>query len=502
MFFIFEMANNHMGSVEHGKRIIDEFSSLAKKYKINAGVKLQFRQLDTFIHDDFKESDLKYVKRFNETRLSEEQFKALVRHIKESGLESVATPFDNESIQMLEDLDIDVIKIASCSIDDWPLLEEVSKINKKIIISTAGADLDVLHKVYRMFSNRKRDFSFLHCVAEYPTPASHANLQRIGFLMNEFCDIDIGFSTHESPHEKSLVPYTVAMGCKVVEKHVAIETERWGINAYSCTPQQMELIFKDLSTLNLSTYGSATDSKKAGKWGIRWGENEKKALAALKRGVYVNRDLETGHVIEKNDLYYSMPVLEGQCNASHFYDIVGSTVRNTHIAKDNALMHDNVALVSDERVVNDIKLKVIEMLDSANIKITDDDDVQLSAHYGLKNFLKTGCVIINKINREYCKKLIIQLPDQEHPSHHHVKKEEAFELLYGDCRLNMNGTDIQLQVGKPIIINRGTAHSFSTKGGCIVEEISTTHYLNDSRYQDPTISKLDLSDRKININLL
>ena len=59
MFYIFEMANNHMGSVEHGKRIIDEFSTNAKHYGMNAAMKLQFRQLDTFIHKDFLDSDLK-----------------------------------------------------------------------------------------------------------------------------------------------------------------------------------------------------------------------------------------------------------------------------------------------------------------------------------------------------------------------------------------------------------------------------------------------------------
>ena len=61
MFYIFEMANNHMGSVDHGKRIIDEFAALTDKYELNAAVKLQFRQLDTFIHKDYLDSDLKHV---------------------------------------------------------------------------------------------------------------------------------------------------------------------------------------------------------------------------------------------------------------------------------------------------------------------------------------------------------------------------------------------------------------------------------------------------------
>ena len=73
MFYVFEMANNHQGQVSHAKKIIDQFSILAKKYDLQAAIKLQFRQLDSFIHEDFKNSNLKFVKRFNETKLSKEQ---------------------------------------------------------------------------------------------------------------------------------------------------------------------------------------------------------------------------------------------------------------------------------------------------------------------------------------------------------------------------------------------------------------------------------------------
>ena len=139
MLYIFEMANNHQGSVSHAKKIIDDFADLAKRYNLNAGVKLQFRNLDTFIHNKFKDSDLKYVKRFNDTKLSKEQFGEIVNYIKSKGLLSVSTPFDNESLPLFDDLGVEVLKIASCSVDDWPLLEEVSNINRKIIISTGGA---------------------------------------------------------------------------------------------------------------------------------------------------------------------------------------------------------------------------------------------------------------------------------------------------------------------------------------------------------------------------
>jgi len=97
MLYVFEMANNHQGSVEHAKRIIDEFSSVARDCRVNAAIKLQFRQLDSFIHKDYKSSDLKFVKRFNSTRLTKKQFGEIIQHIRSKGLIPMATPFDNQS---------------------------------------------------------------------------------------------------------------------------------------------------------------------------------------------------------------------------------------------------------------------------------------------------------------------------------------------------------------------------------------------------------------------
>ena len=100
------MANNHMGDLEHGKRIVESFAEIVQKYKVNAAVKLQFRQLDTFIHKDFVNSDLKQVKRFKETRLSKHEFQELVDCVKNHDLKTCSTAFDNESISWLEDLDV------------------------------------------------------------------------------------------------------------------------------------------------------------------------------------------------------------------------------------------------------------------------------------------------------------------------------------------------------------------------------------------------------------
>ena len=147
MFYIFEMANNHQKSVDHAKKIIDDFCRLKEKHVIDCGIKMQFRNLQTFIHKDFYNSDLHYVKRFKDTELSKEEFSEIIDYIHSKKIVSVATPFDNDSIKTFQDLNVQVLKIASCSNDDWPLLEQVAKLNNKIIISTGGATIKHLKKV-------------------------------------------------------------------------------------------------------------------------------------------------------------------------------------------------------------------------------------------------------------------------------------------------------------------------------------------------------------------
>jgi N-acetylneuraminate synthase len=135
------------------------------------------------------------------------------------------------------------------------------------------------------------------------------------------------------------------------------------------------------------------------------------------------------------------------------------------------------------------------------VPIFGNEKVEISCHYGIENFFQYGALIIDKVNREYCKKLIIMFPNQQHPTHRHIKKEEAFELLSGDCKLVLNGKEINLKKGKPVLIPREVKHSFSTNNGCIVEEISTTHYVGDSIYDDFVINSLKTSERKVKISL-
>jgi N-acetylneuraminate synthase len=136
------------------------------------------------------------------------------------------------------------------------------------------------------------------------------------------------------------------------------------------------------------------------------------------------------------------------------------------------------------------------MLYEAGIALGNEFEVELSHHYGMQHFRQFGAIIINIINREYCKKLIIVLPRQNHPVHAHKVKEETFQLLYGDLKVNIEGKDRYMVPGDIQTVLRGEKHSFTSSKGAIFEEVSTTHVRNDSYYDDEKIRGLDPIERK------
>ncbi len=130
-----------------------------------------------------------------------------------------------------------------------------------------------------------------------------------------------------------------------------------------------------------------------------------------------------------------------------------------------------------------------KFLEEAKIALPGKLEVEISHHYGIDNFYKSGAIIINCINREYCKKIIVLFPGQNHPSHFHKQKEETFQILHGDLLISLRGEEKEYKPGGIVLVQREAKHSFGTKNGAILEEISTTHFKNDSFYDDNEITE-------------
>lgn len=486
--FIFEMANSHQGSVEHGKDIIHEMGKIARKYNIKAAVKLQYRNLDTFIHPDYKgRKDVNHIPRFESTRLTYDQFTELVEAIRSEGMIAMSTPFDEAGVDWCMDQGLDIIKVASCSSLDWPLLEKIAATHKPVIISVGGKTISDIDKLYNYFTHKRCDFAFMHCIAEYPAPIERLQLDFIDKLRRRYPDNVIGYSGHEDPDDNVIPMMAIAKGAKILERHVGLPTETISLNAYSMNPDQADKWVK-----------SALEAKeicKMKKETERYiSQAEIDSLNSLMRGVYLKHDVKKGDVLNKEDVFFAMPNHDKQMTSGEFFEgVVASKDYKT-----NEELHETKP-VTDTNLARSVIHDVKGMLYEANIYLGDTFEAELSHHYGMKHFRQFGAVIISIVNREYCKKLIAVLPGQQHPDHMHKVKEETFQLLYGDLEVVVDGEEREMKPGDIQTVLRGQMHSFSSRTGAVFEEISTTHVKNDSYYEDPVIAKKDLMERKTKV---
>ena len=215
--FVLEMANNHMGDLAHGLEVIRKFGIVCKAFpEFNFAFKLQYRNLDTFIHPALKgNTDIKYIKRFEETKLNRTDFDLLVSEMRANGFLTMATPFDEDSIGVIVDQKLDIVKVASCSFNDWPLLERIVETNLPIIASTAGATIEDIDRVVSFFQHRKKSFAIMHCVGEYPTADEKLHASQIDFLKKRYPEVKIGFSTHENPDNNDVIKIAIAKGAEL-----------------------------------------------------------------------------------------------------------------------------------------------------------------------------------------------------------------------------------------------------------------------------------------------
>lgn len=486
---IYEMANNHMGDLQHGLKIINQLKQVSKPFDFEFAVKFQFRNLDTFIHPNYKGSDLKFVKRFEETVLSEEDWKKLINETRRHNFKCITTPFDEQSIPKAINLDIDILKIASCSMSDWPLIEELAKTNKEIIFSTAGATLSDIDDMVSFFKNRDKTITLMHCVGKYPTPDNELQIGQIEFYKKRYSDINIGYSTHEDPNNFIAAGLALSMGATTFEKHVAIKTEKYGVNDYSATPDQLKNWLK--SILDSYSMMGMKDQR------ANVPADEISSLKGLQRGMFLNKNIKKGHKIILEDLNLFIPVEDKGFTANDFSKY-SEFKANKDINKNEAINKDNVTFTNLRNNILNIVEKIKTVVKENNIIIPNGQIMEISHHYGVENFYKFGLVMFTIVNEEYCKKLLILLPNQKHPAQYHKIKRETFHVIHGDVNLSLDGVESILKTGDVITIDPGVVHIFSSKNGCIIEEISSNHKANDSFYVDDKITKN--SNRKTLVN--
>lgn len=474
---IFEMANNHQGKLEHGLRIVKELNNAWNDVCKNSGlrkmIKFQYRNLDTFIHPRYRDYEKnKHIKRFIETRLTDKEFKELAGYARSLGFITGASVFDEASLCKINENKIDFIKIASCSSADWPLLEEVARLKKPVISSLAGREIKEVDNIVSFFVHRNINFALMHCVGLYPVDKDKLSLSRIDFLRNRYPFVPIGYSGHEEPENLDAVKVAISKGAQVLERHVGVKTKSVKLNKYSLNPIQVRSWLKVI----------VETRRMCGSFDYKPSKNEIESLNSLRRGVYVKKGIKKGDKILKDNVFFAMPYFQKKMHSGEFKlgVIADRDYRNlSPIRPFRQIGLANIIYTA----IHEAK----SLLYEARIFLRGDFKVELSHHYGIDKFRDIGALIINVINREYCKKLLVMVAKQRHPSHCHKVKEESFQVLHGDLTLDIEGKKKHLKAGDIITIERGKWHNFYTKRGVVFEEISTTHMKDDSFYDDERI---------------
>lgn len=488
--FVMEMANNHQGEVDHGLRIISSVAQLARKHGIRAGVKFQFRSLDRFVHPKHRAATTnKHIPRFLSTELKRGQFQELYAGVRREGLLAICTPFDEESVDVIVDMGFDILKVASSSARDWPLLEKIANAGLPVIFSTGGLTISDIDNLVSFMDHRGVDYAMMYCVSIYPIPETEFHLNQIEYLRNRYPSTTIGWSTHEAPEEMMSVAIAYAKGARIFERHVGYATSDIKLNAYSSTPEQLDRWLASYRHASLLCGGKPPRPIPA---------VEAQSILELKRGVFAKEPIEKGQPVGREQVYFAMPCEGGQLDSGLWREGI---VARQAMAPDSAVMLDAVELpqppewIAIKSVIHDVKA----MLNEARVPLNSEFDAEFSHHYGMDKFRQYGATVINCVNREYCKKIIVQLPGQKHPAHYHQLKEETFQVLYGELNVSIDGHFRVLRPGDTALILPGVWHSFWTEGGCVVEEISTTHRNDDSYYKDKRINKMPRDQRKTRV---
>jgi N,N'-diacetyllegionaminate synthase len=167
------------------------------------------------------ESQLEMVKKLE---LDEAAHVTLLNHCREKGIQFLSTPFDLESIDLLNRLGLNIFKIPSGEITNLPYLRKMGSLNKQLILSTGMADLGEIEdalEVLSEFGTPLENITILHCNTEYPTPFEDVNLRAMLTIRNAFPGISVGYSDHTNGIEVPIA--AVAIGATVIEKHFTLD---------------------------------------------------------------------------------------------------------------------------------------------------------------------------------------------------------------------------------------------------------------------------------------
>jgi N-acetylneuraminate synthase len=336
--FVLELANNHWGKLDRGLKIIRDHAAIVRYNNVKAAIKLQFRDVDEFIHPEFKgNADHRYIKKTEDTKLSRADFSRMVEEIRYMSCIPMATPFDEASVDLCVEFDMPIIKIASSDMNDWVLIEKIASTRRPTIVSTGGASEKDLDDLVHFYEKRDIPLAINHCVSLYPSEDGELELDQIDYLKNRYPNHVVGLSTHEYHDWQSSMLISYGKGARSWERHIDIDYESVPVSAYCSKPEQCDIWFKAFHKA-AEMCGGRSQSKRI------ISKRETEYLDALVRGAYAKKDLEPGYEFTKEsferDFYLAIPLRKGQLSCR---EVMNGECLTVAIKADDPLTIDHVS---------------------------------------------------------------------------------------------------------------------------------------------------------------
>lgn len=300
VFIIAEAGVNHNGSIELAKRLIDagaeagvdavKFQSFkADKLVTKYASKADYQKNTT----EQQESQYEMLKKLE---LDYEKHMELMEYCNSKNVMFLSSPFDIESIDLLNSLGMEIFKIPSGEIENTPYLKKIASLNKKVILSTGMCNLSDIEFALDILKNHgASEISVLHCNTEYPTPMRDVNLKAMITIKDAF-NIEVGYSDHTNGIEIPIA--AVAMGATIIEKHFTLDKNMPGPDhKASLDPKELKSMVNAIRNVEQAI---GNGIKKPS-------HSETKNITIARKSIVASKEIKTGEEFSEDNLTIKRP---------------------------------------------------------------------------------------------------------------------------------------------------------------------------------------------------
>ncbi len=303
VLIIAEAGVNHNGSIDLAKKLIDAAADAGVdyvKFQTFNSIKLVSKNAQKADYQkkntkDLAESQLKMLQKLE---LSKEDHLVLIEHCEAKNIKFLSTAFDLDSVDFLEELQIDLWKVPSGEITNLPYLRKIGALGKPVIISTGMADMNEIEAAINTVveAGTKPDkITVLHCNTEYPTPMGDVNLRAMNSIKNKFC-VPVGYSDHTLGIEIPIA--AVALGAKVIEKHFTLDKTMEGPDhRASLEPPELKAMVVAIRNIEIAM----GDGVKAPS------PSEAKNKPIARKSIVASKDIAIGDIFNEDNITVKRP---------------------------------------------------------------------------------------------------------------------------------------------------------------------------------------------------